>query len=277
MRPIRFSSAVVTLIVAIAAFVVSAQHLVGLGHRYGEHGWLAFGTPIILDGMQIVGGMVSLRFTLEGRSRRAQAFPMLLVYLGTGASIAGNVAVSPAAAGDIVGLALYAAPPAFLALTWHAFLVMLRGRLTPVPVHGVSAVHVGPGDAPAVRRTSPTVTRRAAPAGRLTSINVNPETSVAPGLAPTTASPVSVPIASQELHLIPKPGTSHARENADPTNLAALAYAACDRLTARGQAPTPDDFRAVIAEEKLLLNYSRPDRAVRARVASWAKARTTAA
>jgi hypothetical protein len=80
----------VAAVIAGCSYAVSATSLYALGHQAGYSPWQAVAVPVVADGPAIYG-----MFRIVSRSRRrarGAGYGWLLVFAGTAASIAGNIA-----------------------------------------------------------------------------------------------------------------------------------------------------------------------------------------
>ena len=95
MEPSRWSRivtiAAVLMLAGIAA-VVSYSHMYELALRHGEPEWRAALFPLSVDGMIVASSMTLLRDARRGR--KGGLLPWTLLIIGSGASLAANVAVA---------------------------------------------------------------------------------------------------------------------------------------------------------------------------------------
>lgn len=138
------------LVVASAALSASGLHTLGV--RAALNPALAWLVPVSTDGLICAGLLAGLYGTL---SRTGTAYAWLLVIVGTGLSVAGNIAAAPP---DLAARFVHAGAPVVLALVLEGVLGPVRDRA------GVPARRV--------RRIPPAPARRVQnPAGRGTLAN----------------------------------------------------------------------------------------------------------
>ncbi|MGW8437931.1 DUF2637 domain-containing protein [Nocardiopsis sp. NPDC055879] len=95
MTPSRWSCYVTiaaVLVLALIAAVVSYSHMYELALRHGEPEWRAALFPLSVDGMIVGASMTLLSDARNGR--RGGLLPWTLLIIGSGASLAANVAVA---------------------------------------------------------------------------------------------------------------------------------------------------------------------------------------
>lgn len=80
------------LVLAVIAAVVSYSHMYELALRHGEPEWRAALFPLSVDGMIVASSMTLLSDARHGR--KGGVMPWALLIIGSGASLAANVAVA---------------------------------------------------------------------------------------------------------------------------------------------------------------------------------------
>lgn len=88
----RWTTTVSVLILALIAAVVSYSHMYELALRHGEPEWRASLFPLSVDGMIVASSMTLLSDARNGR--KGGMLPWTLLIIGSGASLAANVAVA---------------------------------------------------------------------------------------------------------------------------------------------------------------------------------------
>ncbi|GAB3742194.1 DUF2637 domain-containing protein [Nocardiopsis nanhaiensis] len=88
----RWTTIVSVLILALIAAVVSYSHMYELALRHGEPEWRAALFPLSVDGMIVASSMTLLSDARNGR--KGGLLPWALLIIGSGASLAANVAVA---------------------------------------------------------------------------------------------------------------------------------------------------------------------------------------
>ncbi|GHD31619.1 hypothetical protein GCM10007147_34540 [Nocardiopsis kunsanensis] len=88
----RWTTIVSVLILALIAAVVSYSHMYELALRHGEPEWRAALFPVSVDGMIVASSMTLLSDARNGR--KGGLLPWALLIIGSGASLAANVAVA---------------------------------------------------------------------------------------------------------------------------------------------------------------------------------------
>ncbi|WP_197285903.1 DUF2637 domain-containing protein [Nocardiopsis sp. NRRL B-16309] len=88
----RWTTVGAVLVLALIAAVVSYSHMYELALRHGEPEWRAALFPLSVDGMIVGASMTLLSDARHGR--RGGLLPWALLIIGSGASLAANVAVA---------------------------------------------------------------------------------------------------------------------------------------------------------------------------------------
>ncbi|WP_435112207.1 DUF2637 domain-containing protein [Nocardiopsis synnemataformans] len=88
----RWTTIVAVLMLAVIAAVVSYSHMYELALRHGEPEWRAALFPLSVDGMIVGASMTLLNDARNGR--KGGLLPWALLIIGSGASLAANVAVA---------------------------------------------------------------------------------------------------------------------------------------------------------------------------------------
>ena len=88
----RWTTIVAVLMLAVIAAVVSYSHMYELALRHGEPEWRAALFPLSVDGMIVASSMTLLSDARNGR--KGGLLPWALLIIGSGASLAANVAVA---------------------------------------------------------------------------------------------------------------------------------------------------------------------------------------
>jgi hypothetical protein len=88
----RWTTITAVLILAVIAAVVSYSHMYELALRHGEPAWRAALFPLSVDGMIVGASMTLLSDARNGR--KGGLLPWTLLIIGSGASLAANVAVA---------------------------------------------------------------------------------------------------------------------------------------------------------------------------------------
>ncbi|MGW9555602.1 DUF2637 domain-containing protein [Nocardiopsis sp. NPDC055551] len=91
-RRSRWTTIVAVLMLAVIAAVVSYSHMYELALRHGEPEWRAALFPLSVDGMIVASSMTLLSDARNGR--KGGLLPWTLFIIGSGASLAANVAVA---------------------------------------------------------------------------------------------------------------------------------------------------------------------------------------
>lgn len=116
------TSAIVVIILALAAAILSYSALKQLAVNSGIDPVLSYLFPLVLDGLILSGTLLILYFAVRGKR---SVFGIFLTLLGVIASIAGNVAVSD---NNIVHQMVHGAPALVLFLSLEALTILLRTR-----------------------------------------------------------------------------------------------------------------------------------------------------
>ncbi|WP_067608971.1 DUF2637 domain-containing protein [Nocardiopsis listeri] len=90
----RWVTIAAVLLLALIAAVVSYSHMYELALRHGEPEWRAALFPLSVDGMIVASSMTLLSDARNGR--KGGILPWTLLIIGSGASLAANVAVADA-------------------------------------------------------------------------------------------------------------------------------------------------------------------------------------
>ncbi|WP_150253099.1 DUF2637 domain-containing protein [Nocardiopsis deserti] len=88
----RWTTIATALMLAVIAAVVSCSHMYELALRHGEPEWRAALFPLSVDGMIVGASMTLLSDARNGR--KGGLLPWALLIIGSGASLAANVAVA---------------------------------------------------------------------------------------------------------------------------------------------------------------------------------------
>ncbi|WP_160050926.1 DUF2637 domain-containing protein [Nocardiopsis sp. FR4] len=88
----RWTTIAAVLMLAVIAAVVSYSHMYELALRHGEPEWRAALFPLSVDGMIVASSMTLLSDARNGR--KGGLLPWTLLIIGSGASLAANVAVA---------------------------------------------------------------------------------------------------------------------------------------------------------------------------------------
>ncbi|WP_435110440.1 DUF2637 domain-containing protein [Nocardiopsis synnemataformans] len=88
----RWTTIAAVLMLAVIAAVVSYSHMYELALRHGEPEWRAALFPLSVDGMIVASSMTLLSDARNGR--KGGLLPWALLIIGSGASLAANVAVA---------------------------------------------------------------------------------------------------------------------------------------------------------------------------------------
>ncbi|MFE6446837.1 DUF2637 domain-containing protein [Nocardiopsis dassonvillei] len=88
----RWTTIAAVLLLAVIAAVVSYSHMYELALRHGEPEWRAALFPLSVDGMIVGASMTLLSDARNGR--KGGLLPWTLLIIGSGASLAANVAVA---------------------------------------------------------------------------------------------------------------------------------------------------------------------------------------
>jgi Protein of unknown function (DUF2637) len=116
-RWIRWATTASVMVLAGIAAAVSYRHMHTLTLAHGESPWTAALTPVSVDGMIVASSMTLLADSRAGRSGGLP--PWLLLVVGSGASLAANVAVAePTAYGRVI-----AAWPSFALIGAYELLI----------------------------------------------------------------------------------------------------------------------------------------------------------
>ncbi|WP_435110347.1 DUF2637 domain-containing protein [Nocardiopsis synnemataformans] len=91
-RWFRWTTIAAVLMLAVIAAVVSYSHMYELALRHGEPEWRAALFPLSVDGMIVGASMTLLSDARNGR--KGGLLPWALLIIGSGASLAANVAVA---------------------------------------------------------------------------------------------------------------------------------------------------------------------------------------
>jgi hypothetical protein len=124
-RWIRWATTASVLVLAGIAAAVSYRHMHTLTLAHGESAWTAALIPVSVDGMIVASSMTLLADSRAGRS--GGLLPWLLLVVGSGASLAANVAVAePTAYGRVI-----AAWPSFALIGAYELLIrQIRNQAT---------------------------------------------------------------------------------------------------------------------------------------------------
>jgi hypothetical protein len=124
-RWIRWATTASVLVLAGIAAAVSYRHMHTLTLAHGESAWTAALIPVSVDGMIVASSMTLLADSRAGRS--GGLLPWLLLVVGSGASLAANVAVAePTAYGRVI-----AAWPSFALIGAYELLIrQIRNQVT---------------------------------------------------------------------------------------------------------------------------------------------------
>ncbi|NKY99054.1 DUF2637 domain-containing protein [Nocardiopsis dassonvillei subsp. albirubida] len=134
----RWTTIAAVLMLAVIAAVVSYSHMYELALRHGEPEWRAALFPLSVDGMIVGASMTLLSDARNGR--KGGLLPWALLIIGSGASLAANVAV----ADPTMWSRIIHAWPSF-ALIGAYELLMREFRATARSIRSASAAH---GQAP---------------------------------------------------------------------------------------------------------------------------------
>jgi hypothetical protein len=88
----RWTTIAAVLMLAVIAAVVSYSHMYELAERHGEPEWRSALFPLSVDGMIVASSMTLLADARHGR--KGGVLPWTLLIIGSGASLAANVAVA---------------------------------------------------------------------------------------------------------------------------------------------------------------------------------------
>jgi hypothetical protein len=124
-RLIRWATTASVMVLAGIAAAVSYRHMHTLTLAHGESPWTAALIPVSVDGMIVASSMTLLADSRAGRS--GGLLPWLLLVVGSGASLAANVAVAePTAYGRVI-----AAWPSFALIGAYELLIrQIRNQAT---------------------------------------------------------------------------------------------------------------------------------------------------
>jgi hypothetical protein len=139
-RIIRWSTAVVVVLLAGVAAVVSYRHAYEVITAYGESGWTGYLVPATVDGLIYGSSMVLL-----DSARRGAAVPALARWslgLGIVATLAANIAHG--LAHGAVGAIVAAWPAVALVLSYELLMALIRRAAVPEALPGVPADVPGP-------------------------------------------------------------------------------------------------------------------------------------
>ncbi|GAB3724556.1 DUF2637 domain-containing protein [Nocardiopsis nanhaiensis] len=155
----RWVTIVSVLLLALIAAVVSYSHMYELALRHGEPEWRAALFPLSVDGMIVASSMTLLSDARHGR--KGGLLPWMLLVIGSGASLAANVAV----ADPTMWSRIIHAWPSF-ALIGAYELLMREFRTAARSVRSADAARTHSGDEPPLQDRADMETSTAEPQGR---------------------------------------------------------------------------------------------------------------
>lgn len=124
-RAIRSIATVACILVALSSGAMSWASLTSLALASGFPHALAWALPVSIDGMMLAGSLAVLHATLRGAGTR---FPWLVVGLGAGVSVWGNVLASEGY--GVAASALHGFVPLALLLSMESVLRLVRERIS---------------------------------------------------------------------------------------------------------------------------------------------------
>lgn len=95
-----FARLAITVLVTAGIFAVSANHIIAVAEKYGNHGYAAIVYPVCIDGLILVAALTMAART--GVSKETKKWCKLARYFGFAATIYANVAHSGYASTDAI-------------------------------------------------------------------------------------------------------------------------------------------------------------------------------
>lgn len=146
-----------TVMIAAVAFMLSFASLLDLAVRAGIPGHLAWGWPVIVDGM-IVGATVSL-VAMSGHEPAARRYPWTVLAIGAVVSVSGNVAhavwgTTTREVPVLIAAAVSAFAPIALLIFTHLTITVTR-KAAPRPARPVPSPAPAPEPLPVTTAEEP--------------------------------------------------------------------------------------------------------------------------